>query len=289
MSDVLRGTEDQHKKASPARVYAHFLGSRDTYRVDREAAQKVIDAAPDTPAVARANYEFAGRGAAYGVMRLSKRPHRGPIRVLNIGCGIDDDVHPPTLEDQVHAVASDVLVINVDNDPEVLTHARAARRRGHGEVLWGDLRDLDGLFNDPALRALVDLHEPMVIVLAAVLHFVDDPARIMTDLRNWAPPGSILVLSHATSTGVDRDRVEVMTDAYDTATSPITFRPEKEILALAKGWRVIRPPGSREQPGSPDRCLVDVAQWGRHQPDNDQHKPSVRVVGLVAELESEGR
>ncbi|MER6817444.1 SAM-dependent methyltransferase [Spirillospora sp. NPDC000708] len=288
MSDVLHGN-GQRKKASPARVYAHFLGSRDTYEVDREAAQKVIDAAPDTPAVARANYEFAGRAAAYGVMQLSKRPHRGPIRVLNIGCGIDDDVRPPTLGDQVHSATPDALLINVDNDPEVLTHARAAQRLGHGKVLEGDVRDLDKLFNGPDLRALIDLNEPMVIVLAAVLHFVDDPARIMADLRNWVPPGSILVLSHATTTDVDRDRVEAMTNAYDTATSSITFRPEEEILALTKGWRLIRPPGSQEQPGTSDRCLVDVAQWGRPQPDNDQHKPSVRVVGLVAELEGEGR
>lgn len=280
MNDAPPVSTSETRKASPARVYAALLGSRDTFGPDRQAAQALTRVAPDAPVVARANYLFSGRGAAYAVEQLVARPHRGPIRCLNIGCGIVGDVPPPTLEDQVHAVDPTAVVVGIDNDPVVLAHTRA--RPGYGGVLPGDVRDVDALFTDPALCALIDLDEPMVVVLAAVLHFVPDAARVMQDMRNWLAPGSFVVLSHATTTATAQDRVEGMTEVYQRqATDQIIFRPEDEIRALVKGWRIT------------EHGLQDVADWrhsearadqGDQVKQGDQVEQSVRVVGLVAEL-----
>ncbi|MBO2461536.1 SAM-dependent methyltransferase [Actinomadura violacea] len=272
MSEALSYDRDsQPEKTSPAGTYAALLGSRDAIAVDRQAADELTAIAPQARAVARANYEFSGRAAAEAVKELLPRAHPALIRVLNIGCGITTDVPLASVEDQVHHVDKSALVVGIDNDPKVLAHTRA--QPGYGGVLPGDVRDVDALFTDPALRELIDLDEPMVVVLAAVLHFVPNAARVMQDLRNWLTPGSFVVLSHATTTATAQDRVEDMTEVYERqATDPIFFRSEEEIRALVRGWRITK------------HGLRDVAVWGRPEARACQGEQSVRVVGLVAEL-----
>ncbi|WP_344272257.1 SAM-dependent methyltransferase [Actinomadura napierensis] len=263
--------------ASPARIYNDFLGGKSAFPIDRQAAQAVVDAAPDARQVAIENFRFAGRAARWAIERLRALDPHQHAQVLDIGCGIVDDLPQdmPRVEDQVHAVDPDAVVVGVDNDPVVLVHARGLRQPGYGGVLPGDVTDLDGIFNHPDLRAVIDVDRPMTVILAAVLHFVAEPGRVITDLGNWLAPGSIVVISHATTTKTAATRVNGMTKAYDNATSRIFFRPEKEILGLLDGWQVVRPPG-----------LVDVAEWGLPHPHNGQRGEDVRVVGLVAELPS---
>ena len=63
----------------------------------------------------------------------------------------------------------------VDNDPVVVSHARALRCTAPGVCAFqGDLRDPPGILGHPDLRAVIDLGEPVAIVLAAVLHFIPD-------------------------------------------------------------------------------------------------------------------
>ncbi|MBO2464006.1 SAM-dependent methyltransferase [Actinomadura violacea] len=272
MSDQLDLTQ-----ASPARIYNDFLGGKSAFEIDRQAAQAVVRTAPDARRVAIENFLFAGRTGRWAAERLRALDPHHPAQLLDIGCGIVDDLPPdmPRVEDQVHAVDADAVVVGVDNDPVVLAHARGLRQPGYGGVLPGDATDLDAIFNSPALRDVVDVERPMAVILAAVLHFVAEPDRVINDLRNWLAPGSILAISHATTTKTAAARVNSMTRAYENATDRIFFRPEEEIRSLVDGWSLIEPPG-----------LVDVADWGRPAGHDGHRGEKVRVVGLVAELPS---
>ncbi|MEV3927210.1 SAM-dependent methyltransferase [Actinomadura coerulea] len=252
-------------RAAPARVYVLLLGGRTAFAADREAYAKVIANAPDAGAVAKENYKFAGRATAQAVQEF------GIGQVVNIGPGIQDsDIKMPSVEQCVRAVAPDAVVVAFDNDPVVRTHARTHSQR----VLFGDVTDLDTILSNPALDDALDLAEPMVVVLAAVLHFVDDPAAVVAGLARRLAPGSLVVLSHATSTDIpDKDtRVGGMTKAYDDATSRIHFRSEEEILGFCAGWKILEP------------GLKDVAAWGLPEDEHGQLGEFVRVVGMVVRL-----
>ncbi|MFI0411839.1 SAM-dependent methyltransferase [Actinomadura sp. 3N508] len=258
-------TEHTYTKPRPALMYNFYLRGKSWSGIDAQAAIEVIRAAPDAPAVAQANLKFAGRAAAWAVAEF------GLGQVLDVGVGIVHDVPLDGVETCVRAVAPNATVLAYDNDPVVLTHARAWAH--YGGVLRGDITDLDSIFNHPDAVGLIDPSEPTLVVAAAVLHFVRDPAAVMAGLRERLAPGSVVVVSHATSTGTEQGAVDDMTEAYDTASSSINFRPEEEIRALADGWAIVTPPG-----------LVPVETWSVDGSRPYAPYESVRVLGMAAVL-----
>ncbi|GAA1892831.1 SAM-dependent methyltransferase [Actinomadura bangladeshensis] len=269
--NISAGLARDFTQSSEAGVYNFYLGGKSWTRADRETAVAVIRTSPDAQAVARENFLFAGRAASWAVGEY------GIGQVFDIGVGIVDDVPLDSVETCVHNVAPDAVVVAFDNDEVVLARARALRT-GYGRVLLGDVTDLDSIFNNPDLLnhpdlvGGTDLTKPAVIVLAAVLHFVDDPATVMAGLRDRLAPGSVVVLSHATRTGTSQDRVGGMTKAYEKGRSAIIFREEADIAALADGWDLL-PPG-----------LVDVQLWSPDGSHQGELYETVRVVGMVARL-----
>ncbi|KAB2344908.1 SAM-dependent methyltransferase [Actinomadura rudentiformis] len=262
-------------QASPARMYNYYLGGGDHYEIDRTAAHQVMAAAggDNITRVARANLQFAGRAAAWAVTKIASS------LVLDIGVGLVDDLPIPNLYEAVHEANREATLVGFDYDPIVVTHGRA---RGYTEVLSGDVRDIDAMLDHPDLAKLgkrVNLGQPTVAVLAAVLHFVgddEDPARVLIRLHERLPADSALVFSHACSTQIDADTVAGMERGYDKARSQITFRSEEQIDALLNdaGWT----------PGMP---LVDVERWAppgevAEQRDKPDPVTSVRCIGTVA-------
>jgi hypothetical protein len=52
-------------RPSTARMYNYYLGGKSSAEVDRAAAKGVLQSAPDARDVARENFLFAGRAAAW--------------------------------------------------------------------------------------------------------------------------------------------------------------------------------------------------------------------------------
>jgi len=102
--------------AHPARIYNYWLGGKDNFAADRAAAQEVLDVMPVIAQVARSNRLFLSTAVHYLVAQAGIR------QFLDIGTGL------PT-ENNTHEVAQKVApesrVVYVDNDPIVLSHARA--------------------------------------------------------------------------------------------------------------------------------------------------------------------
>ena len=68
--------------AHPARVYDYWLGGKDNFAADREAAERVLAAAPGLRFRARANRAFLGRTTRYLAAKAGIR------QFLDIGTGI---------------------------------------------------------------------------------------------------------------------------------------------------------------------------------------------------------
>ncbi|MEE4544108.1 SAM-dependent methyltransferase [Streptomyces sp. V4-01] len=218
----------------PARMYDYYLGGKDNYEVDREAAQRVVDVLPDIIPAARANREFLHRAVRF----LARS---GIRQFVDIGTGIPTSPNTHQIAQSVDPRAS---VAYVDNDPIVATHA-GARLTGSGNTgfFLGDLRDPRSILDHPTLAGLIDLDQPVGLLLVAVLHFVrddEDPAGIVAQLREKLPAGSFLVLSHATADFHAGSLPEVF-KVYDKATATLNTRPHAAVEALFDGFELLDP------------------------------------------------
>ncbi|WP_083982451.1 SAM-dependent methyltransferase [Actinomadura hibisca] len=179
---------------SVARMYDYYLGGKDNFAADREAAEKVIaisrEVGNDLRGAARANRAFLGRA----VRSLAAR---GCRQFLDVGAGLptQENVHQVVLRE-----VPDAQVVYVDNDPTVLVHARALLADNpQTSVVEGDLLDPEAIRAHRVVRERIDFDRPVTVILCAILQFVPDDevaasivARLCADLA----PGSHLVLSH---------------------------------------------------------------------------------------------
>ena len=180
--------------AHPARIYDYWLGGKDNFEADRVAGEATIAAYPGIRASARANRAFLARSVRY------LAAENGIRQFLDIGTGL------PTANN-THEVAQSVApesrIVYVDNDPLVLSHARAllnSSPEGVTAYLDADLRDTDRIL-DLAAETL-DFSRPVATMLLAILHYIpdtDEAQRIVARLLDAVPSGSYLVISHAAS------------------------------------------------------------------------------------------
>jgi hypothetical protein len=180
----------------PARIYDYFIGGKNHFAADRETATQVLRRSPAVRTAARENRSFLGRAVRYLTAEAGIR------QFLDIGTGL------PTTNN-VHQVAQEIApsahVVYVDNDPLVLTHARAlltSAPAGRTAYIHGDLRDPAAILSHPDTRAVLDFGQPIALMLVAILHFIPDefkPAEIVATLVDALPSGSYLVASHLTT------------------------------------------------------------------------------------------
>src|SRR6202008_2210388 len=102
--------------AHMARVYDFWLGGKDNFAADRAVAEQVAAAYPDVLVAVRAQRAFLARAVHFLVTEAGIR------QFLDIGTGLPS-------ANNTHQVAQRAApasrVVYVDNDPIVLSHARA--------------------------------------------------------------------------------------------------------------------------------------------------------------------
>jgi hypothetical protein len=242
-------------------MYDYYLGGKDNYPADREAAERVIRMMPEgaVRTIAVQNRQFLGRA----VRDLATE--YGICQFLDIGTGL------PTMN-SVHEVAKSVApdsrVVYVDHDPVVLAHARDLL---HGvdntTIIARDLRDPAEILADPELNAMLDLSEPVAVLLVAILHFIsdaEDPRGIINTLMKPLAAGSFLVISHATIDNLSQ--LDSVTQVYKEATSSFHNRSHDEVEGLFAGYDLIEP------------GVVWLPQW---RPDEDAPGWSLGWCGVA--------
>jgi len=183
-------------KPHSARMYDYFLGGKNHFAADREAAAEVLRNSPSVRVAARENRAFLGRAVRYLAAEAGIR------QFLDIGTGL------PTTNN-VHQVAQTAApssrVVYTDYDPLVLAHAWAlltSAPEGRTAYIQADLRNPEAIVSDPTTREVLDFGQPIGLVLVAILHFVQDsaqPGQIIATLLDALPSGSYLVASHLTT------------------------------------------------------------------------------------------
>jgi SAM-dependent methyltransferase len=217
-----------------ARMYDYWLGGKDNFAVDRQAADSLVSLAsePGVLRTVRANREFLGRAVKTCV-------RAGVVRFLDIGSGL------PT-QDNVHDVARrldpDAQVVYVDDDPVVCAHGEALLARDERvSFVRGDVRQAEQILNHPAVAELLGAGEPVALLLVSVLHLVpDDPAPMVAKFYDALPAGSHLVLSHLTD-DTRKDEAEEAVKIYEQASAGLVPRSSEELGRLFDGFELLEP------------------------------------------------
>ena len=219
-----------------ARVYDYWLGGKDNFAADREAAEKVIAMFPDVLISVRAQRAFLGRAVRYLVREAGIR------QFLDIGTGLPaaDNTH-----EVAQQVAPESRVVYVDNDPIVLAHARAllvGSPEGATAYIDADLRDTDAIVREAA--RLIDFRNPVAVMLLGVLHCIPDaenPAATVTRLMAAMPPGSFLVVAHPAIDIAASQMGKSMRSYNEQAPVPLTARTHAEVCRFFEGLDLVEP------------------------------------------------
>jgi len=249
--------------AHPARVYDYWLGGKDNFAADREAGDPVLAATPGLRERVQANRAFLVRTVRYLTAEAGIR------QFLDIGTGIPAANNTHEVAQQA---APDSRVVYVDNDPIVLTHARAllaGGREGSIQYIDGDVRDVASII--AAAAKTLDFTQPTALMLLGVLHLIQDvegPYEIVATLMDALPSGSYLVISHPAS-DIHPGQAEAQRRYNERVSTPQTLRTRAEVARFFEGLDLV-PPG-----------LVYVHTW-RPGPDDIVPPGGVSAYGGVA-------
>jgi SAM-dependent methyltransferase len=222
-----------------ARIYDYYLGGKNHFAADRETADKVLEVWPHIRVAAREQRNFLGRAVGYLAAEAGIR------QFLDIGAGLPTSMN-------VHEIAQEAApssrVVYVDNDPLVLAHARAlltSSPEGRTSYAHADLRAPEAILSSREVRDVLDLRQPVGLILVGILHLLPDedkPAEIVAALLEALAPGSYLVASHLTD---EHDQGEAGAGASTFRGAGLSgqLRDSGEFARLALGGLELVPPG----------------------------------------------
>ncbi|MEV6636225.1 SAM-dependent methyltransferase [Actinoplanes sp. NPDC051470] len=180
----------------PARRYDYWLGGKDNFAADRESGDAIAAKFPGIRTAVVENRRLLRRTVTHLAGEAGIR------QFLDIGTGL------PTANNThevAQLIAPESRIVYVDNDPLVLAHARAlltSSAEGRTAYLDADVRRPEAILKSREVADTLDLSRPVALLLLAVLHFVtddEDPYGVVKRLVAALPPGSWLVMSHATA------------------------------------------------------------------------------------------
>jgi hypothetical protein len=180
---------------NPARVYDLLLGGKDNLPADREQARLLTDPAtgcPDLPGLVAVNRRFVIRAVRWSASHLRI------AQFLDLGCGLP---RRPSVHETAREYEPEARIVYIDNDPVVLSHARAVQaEQGWGDgiaVLAGDASDPAAVLADGKVRGLLDFAQPAACVFGGTLSNMSaDTARAAVEgFAEAMAPGSAVVIS----------------------------------------------------------------------------------------------
>jgi S-adenosyl methyltransferase len=164
--------------------------------------------------------------------------------------------------------------VYVDNDPVVLSHARAllaSSPEGTATYIDADPRQAGSILRQAA--DVLDFRQPVAVMLLGILQGIpdqDEPGTIIARLMDAVPPGSYLALSQIAG-DVAADEVAQGVQRYnEQAAAPVAARTHAEVCRFFAGLDLVEPgvvQVHRWRPGAGDlsggRDLAIYAGAGR--------------------------
>ncbi|GAA1655211.1 SAM-dependent methyltransferase [Actinoplanes couchii] len=240
-----------------ARMYDWWIGGKDNFAADRELGDRFAQAIPSIPAMARENRAFMHRVVRYLAGTAGIR------QFLDIGTGIPTR---PNVHEIAQKIAPETRVVYVDNDPLVLSHARALMvgdPAGLTAYIDADFTKPDQILADEDLRRVLNLDEPVGLLLIAVLMLArdaDDPWAAVRALLDALPSGSYVAITHP---GQDFDpaAMAAIVGAATQAGMVLVPRVQSEVARFFADWDLVEPGVVPVSTWHPDKEPGDAFYW----------------------------
>ena len=219
-----------------ARIYDVLLGGGASLADDQAAAGELLRLVPDAVTAAYGNRNFVRRAVRF-------LAGAGIRQFIDIGAGLPAQF---TVHGLAQQIAPDARVLYVDRDPFVVSRMQELLAcNATAAVVDHDVGDPYGILGHPTLTALVNLDEPVAVLMASVLHFIEDdadPHVIAGVFKAAMPPGSYLAVSHGTADLLSREAARGARELYRRAAGPLVLRTRTQVAAFLDGLEVT-PPG----------------------------------------------
>ncbi|MGH3415359.1 MAG: SAM-dependent methyltransferase [Actinocrinis sp.] len=221
----------------PNRMFNYMIGGKDHFKADRDAAEALIKARPDTIITARAAESFTRRA----VVKLAEN---GIRQFLQLGAAI-------TIANSNDRTAGEKApdtrtFVYVADDPISLAHARALLVGRPGPpvtVIGGNFREPQDVLSRPGLLGRLDFDQPVGLLLFGMLDYIasDRRARRALDyLMERVAPGSMAALFH-----VIEVESEEVNNALDRTLAQdqieLTPRSAEHVRQLVDGYEFMHP------------------------------------------------
>ena len=238
-----------------ARIWNYWLGGKDSYPVDRAAGSQFAEVFPGIVDVARSSRQFLIRAVQFLAGEAQVR------QFLDVGTGLPTANNTHQVAQQV---APEARIVYVDNDPLVLTHARAlltSTPEGATDYVDADLRDPDTILE--AAEKTLDFTQPVALMLMGILGHVadyDEARSIVRRLLDPLPSGSYLALNDGTN--VISKAFEQAQEGYNQSGAvPYVLRSPEQIAGFFEGLEMVEPglvscPRWRPDPADPGGHLA---------------------------------
>ena len=247
-----------------ARMWNYWMGGKDNYEADRLAGDHVASVYPEIVTMAKQSRQFLIRVVGYLAADV------GIDQFIDIGTGL------PTMQN-THEVAQSIeptaRIVYVDNDPLVLTHARALLGNSTAEGLTTYVH---ADYHDPELimaeaRKVLDLQRPVAVMFMGVLGYVeqlDEMRSLIGRTVAPVPSGSHLVLWDGTDTG--EAVVEGTKKLTESGAVPYYLRSPDELASCFAGFELVEP------------GMVPITSWRPDVPvDRDTWDEYIDAYGAV--------
>ncbi|WP_280371371.1 SAM-dependent methyltransferase [Nocardia wallacei] len=218
-----------------ARIWNYWMGGKDNYDIDREVGDASLQIDPDIGTMATESRRFLIRAVTHLAQDVGIR------QFLDIGTGL------PTMQN-THQVAQSIVpdarIVYVDNDPLVLTHARAlltsTTHEGVTTYIESDFHEPEQIVADA--KNILNFTQPIGVMFMGVLGHArtyDDLLRIVHTVLDSVPSDSHLVYWDGT---VDSPTYVAMCEEYaKSGGAPYYPRTQEQLRAVFEGYELLEP------------------------------------------------
>jgi hypothetical protein len=134
----------------------------------------------------------------------------------------------------------------VDRDPVAVAHSELLLAgNDRAAIVQADMRDPEKILESPQVRGLLDLREPVGLLMLLMLHWIpdeSDPLELVGRYREALADGSYLAVTHVTGDHQGENLSEA-TDVIKESRSPdqVTLRTHDQVTALFTGFEIVEP------------------------------------------------
>lgn len=231
------------------RMADYLLGDGHSLATDRRLAEELERVAPNIRTTVQLGRMFLRSAVTYLV-------RAGIRQFLKYGTDV-------SMVGGVQAIAQaadpECRVVYVDTDPISVNQGRISLAGNErAEVVQAELRDLDAVAEHPRAGRLLDLAQPIGLLVIDVLRFLPeswDPPAVLARCASRMVPGSHVAIAHLTTA-----EAAALTEVMSASTDPVRPRNRAEIADLFTGFELVVPGVTGVGPWLRERALTPAEQ-----------------------------